>query len=211
VNEVKILLVDDHAIVRAGFRSLIEDTPGMKVIGEADTGVNAIEQFKQLQPDLVILDLVMPRMGGAEALSKILSIDPNGRVIVLSYHDEPAYVKKILHGGALGYMTKHGEPESLLDAIRTVMRGERYVEPKLASQLLFGSSQDIDISDVLTDREFEVFLLLVQGLTVSEISEKLQLSPKTVGTHQTRIFQKCKTGNLASLTRLAIRYGFIEA
>lgn len=211
MNEVKILLVDDHAIVRAGFRGLIDDTPGMKVIGEADTGENAVKQYGRLQPDLVILDLVMPGMGGAEALSKILSIDPNARVIVLSFHDEPVYVKKILDSGAMGYLTKRCEAGSLLEAIRTVMMGERYVEPWLANQILFGNSREMEITDVLTGREFEVFLLLVQGLTVIEISEKLELSPKTVGTHQTRIFQKCKTGNLASLTRLAIRKGFIEA
>jgi len=211
VNEVKILLVDDHAIVRAGFRSLIEDTPGMTVIGEADSGEYAIEQYKLLQPDLVILDLVMPGMGGAEALSEILAIDPNASVIVLSFHDEPVYVKKILNSGAMGYLTKRGEADLLLEAIKTVTGGERYIEPRIANQLLFSDAKDSEVSDTLTGREFEVFLLLVQGHSVNEISDLLQLSPKTVGTHQTRIFQKCKIANLASLTRLAIRNGYIEA
>lgn len=211
MNDVKILLVDDHAIVRAGFRGLIEDSPGMKVIGEADTGEKAIEHYRQLQPDLVILDLVMPRMGGAEALSNILSIDPDARVIVLSFHDEPAYVKRIIESGAKGYLTKRAGQDIFQDAIKTVMSGEKYVEPWLANQILFGQSQDIELTDLLTGREFEVFLLLAQGQSVSEISHKLDLSPKTVGTYQTRIFQKCKTANLAALARLAIRHGFIEA
>lgn len=211
MSEVKILLVDDHAIVRAGFRGLIEDTPGLSVVGEADSGEKAVEQYRRLRPDLVILDLVMPRMGGAEALSKILSFDPNARVIVLSFHDEPSYAKKIIESGAMGYLTKRADPEFFQDAIKTVMSGERYVEPWLANQILFGRSQDIALTDLLTGREFEVFLLLAQGYSVSEISDKLDISPKTVGTYQTRIFQKCKTANLAALARLAIRHGFIEA
>jgi len=211
MDEVRILLVDDHPIVRAGFRALIDDISGMKVIGEADSGETAIEQYQLLLPDLVLLDLVMPGIGGAEALSKILAKDPEARVIILSVHDEPVYVKKILESGAQGYMTKRGNPESLLNAIKTVMDGERYVEPWLANKILFPGSQKGEVIDLLTRREFEVFLLLAQGFTINEISGKLHLSPKTVGTYQTHIFQKCKTANVASLARLAIRKGLIEA
>ena len=211
MSDVKILLADDHAIVRAGFRSLIDIIPGMSVVAETDSGEKVIEQYPLLRPDLVLLDLVMPGMGGAEALSKILSIDPDARVIVLSVHDEPVYVKKIIESGAMGYLTKRAGPEVFQDAVNTVMSGEKFVEPWLANQILFGHSQDAEITDLLTGREFEVFLLLARGHSVSEISSKLDLSPKTVGTYQTRIFQKCKTANLAGLARLAIRNGFIEA
>ena len=211
MSDISILLVDDHAIVRAGFRSLIEFIPGMSVIGETDSGESALEQYSHLRPDLVLLDLVMPGIGGAEALSKILAMDPEARVIVLSVHDEPAYVKKIIDSGAMGYLTKRAVPEVFQDAIKAVMSGEKFVEPWLANQILFGHSQDTELTELLTDREFEVFLLLAQGQSVSEISHKLGLSPKTVGTYQTRIFQKCKTANLAGLARLAIRNGFIEA
>lgn len=211
MGEINILLADDHAIVRAGIRGLIELFPGLKVIGEADSGETAVEQYRQLQPDVVILDLVMPGIGGAEALSEILSQDSQARVIILSVRDEPVFVKRILDSGALGYLTKRGSPELLQDAIKAVMKGERFVEPRLANKILFNGSQEQEITELLTSREFEVFLLLAQGLSVNEISLQLDLSPKTVGTHQTHIFQKFKTRNLASLTRLAIRNGFIEA
>ena len=211
MNAIKILLVDDHEFVRAGFRSLIDYFPGMSVVGEAGSGESAVTQYQQLRPDVVLLDLVMPGMGGEEALSRILSLDPGARVIILSAHDEAPYAKRAIESGAIGYLSKRASPETFQDAIKAVMKGERFIEPTLASRILFGGSTEGELTDLLTTREFEIFLLLAKGLSVNEISHKLGLSPKTVGTHQTHIFQKCKTSNLASLTRLAIRSGYIEA
>ena len=211
MNAIKILLVDDHEFVRAGFRSLIDYFRGMSVVGEAGSGESAVTQYQQLRPDVVLLDLAMPGMGGEEALSRILSIDPGARVIVLSAHDESPYAKRVIESGAMGYLSKRANPETFQEAIKAVMEGERFIEPTLASRILLGGSSEDELTNLLTTREFEIFLLLAKGLSVNEISLKLDLSPKTVGTHQTHIFQKCKTSNLASLTRLAIRSGYIEA
>ena len=209
-KKTRILVADDHAVVREGFRRLVEATPGLEVVAEAETGEQAVSLFEQTQPDLVIMDLSMPGIGGIEALRRIMKKDPRALVIIVSIHDESSYVKRVLEAGARGYLSKRAGPEILTEAIVKVANGERFIEPSLASNILLEQREQEDVSSILTDREFETFLHLAKGLSVAGISKKLHLSPKTVGAYQTRIFRKLNISNTAELTRLAIRNGLIE-
>ena len=209
-KKTRILVADDHAVVREGFRRLVEATPGLEVVAEAETGEQAVSLFEQTQPDLVIMDLSMPGIDGIEALRRIMKKDPRAHVIIVSVHDESSYVKRVLEAGARGYLSKRAGPEILTEAIVKVANGERFIEPSLASNILLEQREQEDVSSILTDREFETFLHLAKGLSVAGISKKLHLSPKTVGAYQTRIFRKLNISNTAELTRLAIRNGLIE-
>lgn len=204
------MLADDHVVVRAGFRRLVEAMPGMEVVAEAETGEDAVSLYLKEKPDLVLMDLSMPGIGGLEALRRIRTKDPGARVIIISVHDDISYVKRVLNAGAQGYLSKRAGPEALVDTVQKVLRGERNVEPSLANRLLFERAKDGNAVTLLTDREFEVFRMLSEGLSVNRISVKLFLSPKTIETYRTRLFQKLGISNIAELTRLAIRQGLIE-
>jgi two-component system invasion response regulator UvrY len=207
---IRVMLADDHVVVRAGFRRLVEAMPGMEVVAEAETGEDAVSLYLKEKPDLVLMDLSMPGIGGLEALRRIRTKDPGARVIIISVHDDISYVKRVLNAGAQGYLSKRAGPEALVDTVQKVLRGERNVEPSLANRLLFERAKDGNAVTLLTDREFEVFRMLSEGLSVNRISVKLFLSPKTIETYRTRLFQKLGISNIAELTRLAIRQGLIE-
>ncbi|MCU0967270.1 MAG: response regulator transcription factor [Rubrivivax sp.] len=207
----RVLLVDDHAIVRMGFRMLLAGA-GIEVVGEAGDGEQACQLVPRLAPDVVVLDLSMPGMGGLEALKRLRAQDPKLRVLVLSAHEDTAHASRALRAGALGYLAKRGAPDELIDAVRTVARGERYVDAQTARALALaqvdGSGHP---ADVLSEREFSVFLQLARGASVAQIAETLRLSPSTVGTHLYHVKQKLGASNQSELTLVALRWGLIES
>lgn len=211
-SKIRVMLVDDHAVVRVGFRMLLETSGEVDVVGEADSGEVAYREFARIQPDVVIMDLSMPGMGGIEAVRRLIARDRNARILVLSAHEDSAHPRRVLKAGALGYLSKRGAPEELLDAVRVVAAGRIYLEAEIARKLalhdLAAPGQSIES---LSEREFAVFLKLAQGESVQSIAQTLSLSPNTVGTHLYNIKQKLGAGNQAELTLIALRNGLIEA
>jgi len=209
---IRILLADDHAVVRMGFRLLLQSNPQFEVIAEADSGETACQLFAELAPDVVLMDLAMPGMGGLEALRRIRARQPLAKVLALSAHDDLMHARRTLQEGALGFLSKRSAPETLLEAVSTVAAGRRYIEPALAQRLAIaefdGSRSPVD---QLSDREFEVFVRLAGGATVQRIAQDLKLSASTVGTHLYNIKQKLAVVNQSELTLIAIRHGLIEA
>jgi two-component system, NarL family, invasion response regulator UvrY len=210
---IRVLLVDDHAVVRTGFRLLLQAHADTKVIGEADSGESACQRYEELAPDVVVMDLAMPGMGGLEALRRIRAHHPQARVLALSAHDDPLHARRALREGARGFLSKRSAPEALLDAITTVAAGQRYLDVALAQRLALEEAQHEGKSGVerLSEREFEVFVRLAGGASVQRIAEDLKLSASTVGTHLYNIKQKLGVSNQAELTLIAIRNGLIEA
>jgi two-component system invasion response regulator UvrY len=210
---IRVLLVDDHAVVRTGFRLLLQSQPDVCVAGEAASGEAACQRYAELSPDVVVMDLAMPGMGGLEALRRIRARDPEARVLALSAHDDPMHARRALREGALGFLSKRSAPEALTEAIGAVAAGRRYLDVSLAQKLALAEIEGGAKSPVerLSEREFEVFIRLARGETVQRIAEDLKLSASTVGTHLYNIKQKLGAANQSELTLLAIRHGLIEA
>lgn len=210
---IRILLVDDHAVVRTGFRLLLQSRPDVSVVGEADSGEAACQRYVELMPDLVVMDLAMPGMGGLEALRRIRAHHPQARVLALSAHDDPMHARRALREGALGFLSKRSAPEALIEAVTTVAAGRRYLDAMLAQKLALEDIEGAGKSPVerLSEREFEVFIRLARGETVQRIAEDLKLSASTVGTHLYNVKQKLAVANQSELTLIAIRHGLIEA
>jgi two-component system invasion response regulator UvrY len=210
---IRVLLVDDHAVVRTGFRLLLQSQPDVCVAGEAASGEAACQRYAELTPDVVVMDLAMPGMGGLEALRRIRARDPAARVLALSAHDDPMHARRALREGALGFLSKRSAPEALTEAISAVAAGRRYLDVSLAQKLALAEIEGGAKSPVerLSEREFEVFIRLARGETVQRIAEDLKLSASTVGTHLYNIKQKLGASNQSELTLLAIRHGLIEA
>jgi two-component system, NarL family, invasion response regulator UvrY len=210
---IRVLLVDDHAVVRMGFRLLLQSVADISVIAEADSGESACRLYMELNPDVVIMDLAMPGMGGLEALRRIRAHHPEARVLTLSAHDDPMHARRALQEGARGFLSKRSAPEALLEAVAIVADGRRYLDPELAQKLALAEFDGGTKSPVerLSEREFEVFVRLAGGATVQRIAVDLNLSASTVGTHLYNIKQKLGLANQSELTLLAIRHGLIEA
>lgn len=207
---LRILLVDDHAVVRMGFRLLLETTADLRVVAECSRGEEALELYPELQPDVMVLDLSMDGMGGLETLTRLRAKHPEARVLVLSAHEDTLHPRHVLGAGALGYLTKRSAAEALIDAIRQVAAGKPFLEPALAQEIaLQNLAPKHNPVDALSPREFEVFLMLARGQSVNEIAETLFISPRTAGTHLYNIKQKLGAGNAAELTLIAIRHGLI--
>jgi len=212
LKQVKVLLVDDHALVRAGFKRLLEDGDKFIVIAEADSGEQAVQDYIKFKPDVVAMDISMPGIGGIGAIERIIARDPDARILVLSVHEDAVFTTRALQAGAKGFIPKRSAPEEMIKAIEQVSQGKMSIDPAIAQQIAMQKLTGSDnIIDVLSQREFEVFRLLAEGKTVNEIAEILSLSPKTVGTHHTNIKQKLDVSNSAELARLAIRSGILEA
>ena len=210
---IRVLLVDDHAVVRTGFRLLLQAHPGITVVGEADSGESACKRFLELSPDVVVMDLAMPGMGGLEALRRMRAHRPEACVLTLSAHDDPLHAQRALREGARGFLSKRSAPEALLEAITTVAAGKRYLDAELARKLALSQADGSDKSPLerLSEREFEVFVRLARGQTVPKIADDLKLSASTIGTHLYNIKQKLAVVNQSELTLIAIRHGLIEA
>jgi two-component system invasion response regulator UvrY len=211
LSQIKILLVDDHAVVRMGFKMLIEAEADIRVIGEAESGEAAIKLFQELKPDIIVMDITMPGIGGLEAIDRIMAKDKNTKILVLSAHEDSVHPKRVLNAGAMGYLTKRSAAEELIKAIKSIHQGKRYLEPNIAQQMaitqLSGETNPIEI---LSDREFEVFMALAKGKSTNDIAETLCLSPRTVGTHLYNIKQKLNANNSAEIALIAIRCGLID-
>ena len=208
---IRVMLVDDHAVVRTGFRLLLQAVPEISVIGEAESGEVACTRYAELTPDVVVMDLAMPGMGGLEALKRIRSRHPHARVLALSAHDDPVHARRALQEGALGFLSKRSAPEALIEAVTTVASGRRFLDAGLAQKLALADIQGGSPIERLSEREFEVFIRLAQGATVQKIAEDLKLSSSTVGTHLYNIKQKLDVVNQSELTLIAIRHGLITA
>src|SRR5688572_1933052 len=207
---IRVMLVDDHALVRMGFRMLLADAQ-IEVVAEADTGEQACTDYPKVKPDVVVMDLSMPGMGGLEAVRRLLAQDAKARVLALSAHEDTAHPQRVLRAGALGYLAKRSAPEALAAAVRAVARGERYVDPQTAQALAMAQIEGSDSpADVLSEREFSVFIQLARGASVTQIAENLNLSPSTVGTHLYHVKQKLHAGNQSELTLVALRWGLIQ-
>ena len=209
---IRVMLVDDHAVVRMGFRLLLEsDASGVEVCAEAESGETALKLYPEVLPDVVIMDVSMPGMGGIEAVSRLLAKDPLARILVLSAHEDTVHPKRLLKAGALGYLSKRTAGDELLRALRQVADGRNYIDPVLAQQLAVQQfSGDQNPVEVLSEREFEVFMQLAGGQSVNRIAETLFLSPRTVGTHLYNIKQKLGAENSAELALIAIRNGLLS-
>lgn len=208
---IRVLLVDDHTVVRTGFRLLLETVPDVRVIAEADSGEAACLRFDELSPDVVVLDLSMPGIGGLETLKRLRARDRDARMLALSAHDDALHARRALRQGALGFLSKRTAPETLLEAVRMVAAGQRYIDPKLAQELALAEvGGAASLVESLSEREFEVFMRLANGSAVPKIAAELNLSASTVGTHLYNIKQKLQAGNQAELTLIALRAGLIE-
>jgi len=210
---IRVMLVDDHAVVRTGFRLLLQSLPEVSVIAEAESGEVAVQRYSELTPDVVVLDIAMPGMGGLEALKRIRAHHPQARVLALSAHDDPMHARRALQEGALGFLSKRSAPEALIEAVTTVAAGRRYLDANIAQKLALAELEGGAKSPIerLSEREFEVFVRLARGATVQKIADDLKLSSSTVGTHLYNIKQKLDVVNQSELTLIAIRHGLIEA
>lgn len=208
---ISVLLVDDHAVVRAGYRSLLENAEDLSVVAEAEDGALACRLYAELTPDVVIMDLSLPGMGGLEAIRRIVARDRHARILVFSMHEDTVFVEQALQAGARGYITKSSAPDTLVEAVRQVADGEMYFNSELAQRLAIQRirGQDTPFVD-LSPREFGICCLLAEGRAVSEIAERLSLSYKTVANYSTQIKNKLGVGTVAELARLAIRHGLIK-
>lgn len=227
METIRILLVDDHDIVRTGLKTFLDTQKGLQVVAEASTGEEAITMAAQTQPDVVIMDITMPEMDGLVATSRLKEIDPDINVLALTVHEDKQYLFQMMSAGASGYLTKQSAAEELVEAIRAVAAGNVYLQPTLARWLLedyrrmlqglpsdsvstgepTGAAKDLD---VLSKREKQVLELVAEGFTNIQIGEKLGISPKTVARHRERIMKKLDLHSCTELVKFAIRTGLIE-
>lgn len=210
-STISVMLVDDHAIVRAGYRSLLKKVPDIAVIAEAGDGVEAYSQFKQLNPRIVIMDLSLPGQGGLETIARFRHYRPGARIMVFSMHQNPAFALQAARAGALGYITKSSPPEALIRAIYDVHNGKRVLSPDIAQLLALEKlASDRIALDSLTVREFEILRMLVDAYSTQAIADVLHLSPKTVANCHYTIKRKLGVANDIELTRLAIKLNVIN-
>ncbi|WP_105258429.1 MULTISPECIES: UvrY/SirA/GacA family response regulator transcription factor [unclassified Pseudoalteromonas] len=210
---INVLLVDDHELVRTGIKRILDDVRGFKVIGEAKTGEEAVQFCRQNEPDIVLMDMNMPGIGGLEATKKICRYCPDVKVIVLTVHCEDPFPSKVMQIGAHGYLTKGAGSEEVIQAIRSVNAGQRYIAPEIAQQIAlakFSGRTDESPFQTLSDRELQIMLMITKGDKAQSIAEQLNLSSKTVNSYRYRIFEKLAVNGDVELTHLAIRHKMID-
>lgn len=223
MNEpIRVLLVDDHPLVRAGFQRFLISDDSVEIIGEADNGLSACEMYAEHMPDVVIMDLNMPSdpdageaepniNGGLEAIRRIISHDSNAKVLVLTATETDPFPAHVLNAGAKGFLTKRCPPDELLVAVKAIHNGDEYITEEIRTRLAGGSSAaEVSLAS-LTRRELQIFSSLAEGKTVSQVAEAMFLSPKTIHAHRTNIFRKLKISNNSELVHLAIRHNMVQA
>ncbi|HEV1286997.1 MAG TPA: response regulator transcription factor [Bryobacteraceae bacterium] len=208
---IKILLADDHALVRHGFRMILAAQPDMEIAGEAGNGRDAVELAQKLKPDVVVMDVAMPELNGIEATRRIIELAPRARVLALSMHKDAVYVREILRAGARGYLLKDSADADLIAAVRAVAKGEGYLSPGVSDAVLSDYRRHVtDPLDLLTSREREVLQLIAEGKTNKEIATSLTLSVYTVEAHRGRLMEKLNLHSTGELVRFAVRSGLID-
>jgi len=209
---MRVVVVDDHAVVREGLKRIISENPGMAVTGEAGDGHEALKLIRGGACDVVLLDITMPNKNGLDVLKELRTEVPRLPVLVLSMHSEDQYAVRVLRAGAAGYLTKESAPAKLVQAIRKVVRGGKYVSPSLAEKLVsdLGTDTERPPHEILSDREYQVLCLIASGKTVSEIGAELALSVKTISTYRVRILEKLRMKNNAEITRYAIKERLVD-
>jgi len=208
---IRVFLVDDHALVRTGLKLILAGQVDIDVVGEAESGEEALPAIRKLKPDVVLCDLHLPGLSGFDVTERIVRGDYGSRVIIVSVLEDGPLPKRLLEAGASGYVGKGGDAAELLRAVRDVSRGKRYLGSNVAQNLALSSmSEEASPFDDLSARELEVVMMLVQGLRQSEIAKRLNLSPKTVSTHKTRLLEKVRVQDTMALARLAAQYGLID-
>jgi DNA-binding NarL/FixJ family response regulator len=211
-EKIKVILVDDHAVVRAGFKMLLATEADIDVIAEADRGEAACQLYLEKQPDVMVLDLSMPGIGGLESIRRICNRDSNAKILVFSMHDETVYIDRAMKAGAKGYITKNSAPGILVEAIQKIAGGDIYIEQGLMKNMpLQNSEADYQtLIDTLSVREFDIFLLLAKGLTAHKIADELCLGYKTVANYGTQIKIKLNVSTIAELAHIAIIQGILK-
>src|ERR1043165_53716 len=209
---IKVVVVDDHAVVREGLKRIVSESGGRTVTGEAADGHEAMRVIKSEPCDVVLLDITMPNKSGLDVLKELHTESPRLPVLVLSMHPEDQYAVRVLRAGAAGYVTKESAPAKLVQAIRKVVRGGKYVSPSLAEKLVYELDSDSSKAphEVLSDREYQVLCMIASGKTVTDIAGELALSVKTISTYRVRILEKLNMKNNAELTRYAIKEGLVD-
>jgi two-component system invasion response regulator UvrY len=209
---IRVVLVDDHQLVRSGIRRLLDDADDIEVCGEASSGEEALKLVKQLRPEVVLMDVNMPGIGGLEATRKLLRIDEKIKIIALTVHVDEPYPSRLMEAGALGYLTKGCDEDEIVTAIHTVHRGDRYIGADIARQMALSglSGKNRNPFDRLSQREVQVMMMITRGHKVQEISDVLCLSPKTVSTYRYRLYEKLGVENDVELTHLALRHDMID-
>lgn len=210
---INILLVDDHELVRTGIKRIIDDVRGLKVVGEAASGEEAFQFCRAQDPDVVLMDMNMPGMGGLEATKKILRYCPDVKVVMLTVHTEDPFPSKVMQIGAHGFLTKMTGPDEMVQAIRSVNVGQRYLAPEIAQQMalsqLNGEKNEKPFES-LSERELQIMLMITKGEKVQDIADQLNLSSKTVNSYRYRMFEKLNVCNDVELTHMAIRHGMLD-
>ncbi|WP_028237952.1 response regulator transcription factor GacA [Stutzerimonas azotifigens] len=210
---IRVLVVDDHDLVRTGIARMLADIDGLQVIGQADSGEEAIRKARELKPDVILMDVKMPGIGGLEATRKLLRSFPDLKVIAVTVYEEDPFPTRLLQAGAAGYLTKGAALEEMVQAIRLVFAGQRYISPQIAQQLALKSFQPQlkgSPFDLLSEREIQIALMIANCQKVQTISDKLCLSPKTVNTYRYRIFEKLSITSDVELALLAVRHGMVD-
>ena len=211
MNPIRILLADDHAVVRQGFRAMLAQQPDITIVGEAGNGREVMALAEKTKPDLIVMDVAMPELNGIEATRRLTAIMPDIRILALSMHKDSVYVREMLKAGAKGYLLKDSGESDLLDAVRTLARGGEYISPSVQEALISATRSGAATPlDQLTSREREVLQLIAEGKTNKEVAAVLKISPFTVDAHRGRIMEKLKVHNVNELVRFAVRHGLID-
>jgi DNA-binding NarL/FixJ family response regulator len=209
---IRLLICDDHAIVRKGLRQLFSLIDDIEVVGEANNGGDVLDALRRMPVDIVLMDMTMPGICGEDLIARIRAHYPTQAILVLSMHDEAQVAQRALRAGAAGYLTKDSEPEVLLAAIRRVVKGGNFIDPSIAEQLVFQASgqQAAPSHGALSSREYQVLCLLARGRSVNDIAMELSISNKTVSTHKARLMEKMGFASNAALIRYAVAHGLVE-
>ncbi len=214
MKKIKVILVDDHAVVRAGYKILLRNNENINVVAETSTGEDAIILSDKYQPDVIVMDISLPGMSGIDAIRSIVKKNNNIKILVFSMHEEVVFVERAFQAGAIGYMTKSTDPEMLSKAISQVAQGKKYLDDELKQKMTYEYEKSRDSDALLSDlsaREFQIFCLLAEGLNTNEISKQLNISYKTAANYSTQIKNKLNATTVADIARIAIRSNIIKA
>lgn len=209
---ISVLITDDHALVRSGIRRLLEDSKQVKIVGEAECGEDSLQMTQDLKPDVILMDVNMPGIGGVETCRRILQRNPKQKIIVLTVHSEKTFPKRMLEIGAKGYLTKECGVDEMIEAINQVNDGNSYIASSIAQQLALSllPGNEANPIDKLSRREFQVMLMISNGLSNMQMSEKLCLSPKTISTYRLRLLEKLDAHSEVDLIKIAVEQGMVE-